>query len=172
LKLYFIIILYTKMLIYYIQDKDTEDTYFGSTSRTLEKRMSSHKSTSNTCVSRDIIKRDNYEYGILEDDITDKDFLLDGEKWYIQNYPCINTRIPKPTREERVKHKKESSRKYKLTHKKEIHKKKTTDDYYKKQIDCPCGGHYTQNTRNKHYRDSLIHKKYESDILITPEIPT
>ena len=159
------------MLIYYIQDKDTEDTYFGSTSRTLEKRMSRHKSISNQCVSRDIIKRDNYKYGILEDDITNKDFLLDAEKWYIQNYPCINKNNPKPSREERLKQKKEADRKYLLTHKKEIRKKKTTGDYYKKQIDCPCGGHYRLNTKSLHYKTKK-HIKYESDISITPEIPT
>ena len=160
------------MLIYYIQDKDTEETYFGSTSRSLETRMSAHRSKRNPCVSRDIIIKGNYKYGILEDNHTNEDQLVDAEKWYIQNYPCINKHIPKLTSEERVEHKKKANVKYQLNHKKEIRKQKTTGDYYKKRIDCPCGGHYTGNTRNKHYRKSQRHIKYESDISITPEIPS
>jgi len=149
------------MLVYYIQDKDTKDTYFGSTSYSIEQRMSVHRSKSNTCVSRHIIKRGNYKYGILEDKHTNEDQLLDAEKFYIQHYPCINKRNPKPTREE-------------LLSKKKVYndKCKKTGDYYKKRIDCPCGGHYTRNTKNEHTRTSQRHIKYESDISITPEIPT
>ena len=148
------------MLIYYIQDKDTEETYFGSTSRSLETRMSAHRSKRNPCVSRDIIIKGNYKYGILEDNHTNEDQLLEAEKFYIQHYPCINKRNPNPTWEELLSNKKALNTKYKKTHK-----------YYKERIDCPCGGHYRQNGKNEH-KQSLRHKKYESDISITPEIPS
>ena len=88
------------------------DIYVGS-SNTFQKRMSGHKSKSNNCSSKQIIQRNNYDYGVLEyskrwNDLT----LLVKEQQYMDKYTrdkkynlvninyAVKIPHPPPTREQ------------------------------------------------------------------------
>tara|TARA_R110002153_G_C13099269_1_gene476359 strand:+ start:109 stop:705 length:597 start_codon:yes stop_codon:yes gene_type:complete len=84
--------------IYIIWDcEDHNLVYYGST-KDLEHRIGQHKAPTNTCSSKQIIERGNYEYAILETyENIDKYDLHERERWYIKNKPCINKQIPHRT---------------------------------------------------------------------------
>jgi len=77
-------------------------------------RLSSHKNKYNTCISKQIINRNNYEYIILEDILDiDKKELRIKEQEYIDKYNCINKNKAYVTEE----HMKEYMKEYNKTNK-------------------------------------------------------
>tara|TARA_R110002153_G_scaffold89045_1_gene218316 strand:- start:131 stop:706 length:576 start_codon:yes stop_codon:yes gene_type:complete len=87
--------------IYVIWDIENHNlTYYGSTCN-LNSRMKQHKNKTTTCSSSQIIERGNYEVAILETyENIDKYDLAERERWYIENKPCVNKRIPNRTKAE------------------------------------------------------------------------
>jgi hypothetical protein len=83
--------------IYKIVDNETGETYYGS-SYNIRLRQATHKVNTNHCVSRHIIKRNNYEFITIEEhtNISQWD-LLEIEANYIMNNKCINTQVPHRT---------------------------------------------------------------------------
>ena len=57
---------YNQGKIYKLVCNITNEIYYGSTIQTLEKRLISHK-TRKSCVSRNIINRDNYKIELIKD---------------------------------------------------------------------------------------------------------
>jgi hypothetical protein len=88
------------MSIYAITCNETGETYFGST-RNIKTRMVIHRSISNKTKSKQIIERNNYTVHILEEGFDDVEYhMLEVERWYIENYSCINKKIPGRTPKE------------------------------------------------------------------------
>ena len=84
----------------------TGEKYYGSTKRTLEQRLSKHKGKDNTCCSKKIILRGDYDiYQLAEYDTIEKAEMK--EKWYINNKECINEQRVRLTDEERKEYYKE-----------------------------------------------------------------
>jgi len=105
--------------VYKICDNTNNNVYYGSTTLTLNKRLREHK-LQKRCSSKYILKNNNYIMILVETiEFQDKKQLLIREKYYIQNYPCINERLPITTYEER----KEQMKKYYELNKEQINEK-------------------------------------------------
>ena len=162
--------------IYMLYDNTNGNVYYGSTTLTLNKRLSRHKKQNNSCISKEII--DNNDYIIKEIETIyyiHFDKVLWRERWYIQKYPCINERLPIQTYEER----KEQKKKYNKEHKEQIkeykkdydkehkEKKKKYQKEYRElnkdkileKIKCECGAVITKCNLIRH-KKSNNHKKY------------
>lgn len=93
-------------LIYKIHCNVTGDDYYGST-KNLIGRMSVHKcdtekeNSRRKCRSKEIIKRGDYVVSVIETmDVETKQDAFWRERYYIKNYPCVNSNIPIKTKEE------------------------------------------------------------------------
>ena len=136
--------IYELAYIYIIYDiEDHNLVYYGSTCD-LKTRMYTHKCLKiNTCVSKKIIERGNYEYAILEsyENIDEYD-LVERERWYILNKPCINKKVPHRTDAE-----------YRQNNKEKIAEQK------KEKFVCECGGKFTK-THTARHKKSKKHLKW------------
>jgi hypothetical protein len=114
--------IYELAYIYIIYDiEDQNLIYYGSTCD-LKARMCRHKCLKiNKCTSRQIIERGNYKYAILEthENIDEYD-LVERERWYILNKPCVNKKIPHRTRAEYYQDNKEKLAEYYQDNKEKI----------------------------------------------------
>ena len=81
--------------IYKIVDNTNGNVYIGITTQTLKRRLSNHRCSANTCISREIIKNGDYKIELIEetDDKT-------RERYWVENTECINREIPGRTQEE------------------------------------------------------------------------
>ena len=108
--------------IYIIWDIDDHNlVYYGST-YDLKTRMNKHECLkTNKCTSKQIIERGNYKYDILEthENIDEYD-LVERERWYILNKPCINKQVPHRTRAEYYQDNKEKFTEYYQNNKEKI----------------------------------------------------
>ena len=78
----------------------TGEKYYGSSKNTLIVRMSFHKCKSNTCCSKQIIERGDYDiYQLAEYETIEE--AENKEDWYIRNKKCINKRRVRITDEEK-----------------------------------------------------------------------
>ena len=84
--------------IYQIVCNITGEVYYGSTIRTLGERLTNHK-TSLACSSKQIILRGNYYIKQINSTF-DKEESVKLERYYIQNFECININIPGKNKEE------------------------------------------------------------------------
>jgi hypothetical protein len=94
-----------KYIIYKITCRNTGEIYFGKTSSTLEKRMQGHiynKKTGSCCCSKQIIERNNFFYEKINE-CSNNYQSIKLERYYIENFKCINQVIPGRTRKERSK---------------------------------------------------------------------
>jgi hypothetical protein len=105
-----------KGIIYKIECNETGEVYYGSTQRSLNKRMIGHKSDckrwkEGKCgftTSFNIIDRGNYSYSLIETvECEDRGQLEQRERFYIENNECINKFIPCRTRKEHYEANKE-----------------------------------------------------------------
>lgn len=89
-------------MIYEIVCNETGERYIGSTfETTLARRMTSHRCKSNNCISKQIIGRGNYIYGLLEKvDVTSRDELRMMERKWYDKLPNVNKQKPYVTEEE------------------------------------------------------------------------
>jgi len=98
--------------IYKIVDNTNGNIYIGITTGTLKERLRQHriktKNNTNNCVSRDIIKNNDYKIELIEetDDKT-------RERYWIENTECINKQIPGRTWKEWYKDNNEKNIEYK-----------------------------------------------------------
>jgi len=130
-------------IVYMIKCNITNECYIGSSmQKNKNQRLGEHKYKNNTCVSKQIINRNNYEYIILEDILDiDKKELLIKEQEYMDKYVCINKQRAYITEEQKKEYKKEydkiniKRKQYKKDYHKEYRKtdkyKKYNKDYYK-----------------------------------------
>ncbi len=127
-----------KGIIYKIECNETGEVYYGSTQRSLNKRMIDHKKDCKRwkegkrgfTTSYNIIDRGNYSYSLIETvECEDKRQLEARERFYIESNECINKVIPCRTEKERYEANKEAI----LEHQKEYKKanKDHISEYHK-----------------------------------------
>tara|TARA_R110001592_G_C12849517_1_gene721714 strand:+ start:83 stop:646 length:564 start_codon:yes stop_codon:yes gene_type:complete len=95
--------------IYKIVDNtNTYENYYGSTTQSLRRRKNEHKKKNNACESYKIISLNNWDIILIEEyPCSSYEELREREKYYITNFPCINKQIPNQTREEYYERNKE-----------------------------------------------------------------
>jgi len=132
--------------IYRIVCNETGLCYIGSTTSTLVKRLSKHKSdfkaylegNKNYITSYKIIENNNYDIILLEEfPCENKNQLYKRERFYIESIDCVNKIIPSRTqkeyREDNKEHLKEKTKQYNEKNKEEI--KEYKKEYYEKNKD-------------------------------------
>ena len=95
--------------IYKLFDNTNGNVYYGSSIQEINKRISSHKADykryleglSYYTTSFGIIKNNDYKYELVEENNFDTKYdLHERERYYIENFDCINKVIPNRTDEE------------------------------------------------------------------------
>jgi len=99
--------------IYKLHCNITGEDYYGST-KWYPNRISAHKCSTEKqlfkrqCKSRQILDRGNYTFSVLEECPIEE--LKPRERYYFENFPCINQIIPYKTREEILQYKRDRSK--------------------------------------------------------------
>ena len=132
------------MIVYCIVCNITGEKYYGSTIVSLDIRLTKHKCKTNSCCSKQIIERGDYDIYTLHEYDTEEEARM-KEDWYIDNKECINKQRVRLTDEERKEYVKKSNENYYYnnreksleTNKKyrEINKEKIKG-YQKQKIEC------------------------------------
>ena len=144
--------------VYKIHCNITGEDYYGSTDQDIEERIWHHKGHKET-MSSQIIERGDWCYEIMEEvDYIIKTDLLIRERYYIENYPCINIIIPYRTKEEWREYNKLKRRRHRLN----PDYLRREREYGKIKNDCPCGGSYTNASRAHHFKTG-IHQRFIDD---------
>ena len=147
--------------IYKIVDNTNQNVYIGSTCKTLNQRLSKHKSDYkmflkglyNNVKSFDIIKNNDFKIELLEKcNIKTKQELLARERFYIVNNNCLNKNIPGNFDKGCQQYQKD----YREANKDKLNNKK------KEKFDCLCGGQYTNTNKQQHIKTSKHQKILES----------
>jgi hypothetical protein len=137
--------------IYKIVCNVTGLVYYGSTTLSLNRRLSIHKSdykqylngNTNYKTSFKILETGDYNIHLVEDyKCLNKKQLESIERVYIEGYPCINKNVAGRTRKEINKAYREKN-KHKLN----------------EMFECECGGKFTYSSKARHMR-SIKHQKY------------
>lgn len=167
--------------IYKLHCNITGEDYYGST-KWFYNRVHSHKCSTEkqlskrNCVSRQIIDRGNYTFSIVEECPIEE--LKIRERFYYENYPCINKVIPYKSREELLQYKrdysktekgKEKKAEYRQEHRKELSvkereryntKRDEINERRKVRYVCVCGiensiGNKSQHEKTKRHQDYI-----------------
>ena len=163
--------------VYKIYCNETGECYYGSTEQTLSRRLSKHKADYKSwkkgakkyVYSFKIIERGNFTISLLEEnDFENKDYMKARERYYIENFECVNKRVEGRTIKEHYEAHKQQIAEY---HKEyyETNKEKIAEHYQKNKSKinqkknekhtCECGGKYTHNHRVRHFK-SKKHADY------------
>ena len=158
--------------IYRIVNDVNGMTYYGSTTQTLSRRMTNHRTR---CKNK--IYKTYQLFGNIEDckiflienfPCENKEQLEKRERHYIENNECINKYIPSRSRKEWYVDNKtaiiKKQRQYRLENKPiivEKNKQYKLDNIEKlrKKCNCECGGKFTHQNKSQHYK-SKKHLKY------------
>ena len=161
---------YQKSIIYKIFDNTNGNVYYGSTYNLLRVRMRCHRSDAKhnlNKASQQIILNGNYDYSMVEKyPCNSKQELHTRERYWIENFECINKYVPGRTDKERKEYLKmynaEYQVEYYIKNKEEIDKRKST------KIVCECGTKIRRNGISSH-RKTPKHSKFMA--LICPPCP-
>ena len=159
--------------IYMIYDNTNGNVYYGSTIKTLKQRLYYYKYPSSRCISKEIIKNNNYIIKEIETIYyIHYHKVLWRERWYIEEFECINKNSPIITNEERKENKKkydeenkEQKKQYQKDYDKE-HKEQIAEyqkEWYeanKEKIKCDCGAVITKCNLIRHKKT----KKHKNNI--------
>ena len=173
-------------VIYKLHCNITKEDYYGST-KWYYNRISSHKCSTEKqlskrqCASRQIIERGNYTFSIVEKCPLEE--LKQRERYYYENFPCINQIIPYQTKEELKKKKSDRSKSdigkkekliYRQNHRQELKnqereryhlKKDEINERRKAKYVCVCGKEGAINGKGRHEK-SMFHQNFISSQLI------
>jgi len=164
--------------IYRLYNERLNLTYYGSTILPIGKRFSNHKSEvkHGKCSSKRLFEEgDEVMCEVVEYvDCTDKETLHKRERYYIENFDCVNTEIPCRTKAEYYQDNKEKrnekNRIYRQDNKEKINeyaiqyyqdnKEKITERASQK-IECECGkivsrGNISTHRKTKKHQDFII----------------
>jgi hypothetical protein len=149
--------------IYKIHCNITGEDYYGSTDRDIEGRMEYHRKSPEhpaKPVSASIIERNDWSYEIMEEvDYIIRVDLLIRERYYIENYPCININIPYRSMEEKREYKRKYQREYQRQLRLNPQYRSTRERKYKSN-ECECGGRYTTESNKVIHIKSKKHQRY------------
>ena len=101
-------------IIYKLQDKNGL-VYFGSTRQRLYQRFAEHRYRNHKRPSTSkLLDHDSMEVSILEEydciEPYNETFIKTRERYYIENFECVNKRVPLRTQKERTELKKEQEK--------------------------------------------------------------
>ena len=159
---------FDKAKIYKIVDNTNNNIYIGSTCKSLNTRLSEHKSDYkrflkgiyNNVTSFDILKNNDYQIELLEDcNIKTKQELIAKERYYIENNNCLNKYIPGRSKKEYNDINREKiancQKEYKDTNKNKI------DNYQReyKEINKEKNANYQKEYRDINKEKLIIQKK-------------
>ena len=149
--------LYKNAYVYKIYNRDSDDSYFGSSTRNIHYRYAQHINSYN----RFKVGKGNYisSFKLLENNMAmivlmetlcnvTKQELLQCERSYIETYPCINKNIPFRTHAEKLQY----SREYHKTNYNIINNRKN------EKILCNTCNCMVSRTNVTHHYKSLKHK--------------
>ena len=169
---------YQNSIIYRIYDNTNGDVYYGSTANVLRFRIAKHKSDAKSdsknkiCKSKSIMLNDDFIYSEVQKyPCNSKKELHIRERYYIENFTCVNKNVPTRTQKEYYEDHKEDKKQYYKDNKEEKQEKR--NKYYadnKEEIDtiksvkhnCLCGGKYTYGHKQEHF-NTKKHQKYITD---------
>ena len=155
--------------IYKIIDNTNGNCYIGSTTQSLNKRLSEHKTKCNyvkKCTSYQIINNGYYHIELIEDiGIVDRQERDAKERYYIENTECVNKYIPGRSQKEYDRNR--PNKKERLEKNKEHYNanKQTILEKQKEKFTCECGIQYARTHKARHCR-SQKHQKYLESITI------
>ena len=146
--------------IYKLTD-NSDKVYYGSTIKSLKKRLIGHKTPSNGCRSN-IMDRDSMKIECIEEfnhhlDFILKELLTKRESYYIKNNECINLVIPGRTKKEFRTEYCEKNKERIAFKRKEYNEKNSLKRNEK--INCECGSKYTHNNKSTHFKTKK-HQKF------------
>lgn len=148
-----------------LKDFDEADTYYGSTTTTLDRRMNCHKIDYKNWQTDGILKCTSIylfnKYGVnncsiillKEVEVETKKQLKDMEAIYIISNNCINKYIPNRTAKQWYQ---DNIEKVREKHRQHYNNKK---DYYTEKHDCECGGNFTTKNKACHFKTKK-HQEY------------
>lgn len=156
------------MIRIYKLDSDIDDelVYYGKTTLSLTKRLIIHRSPSTKCTSKQLFEKygcGNVKITLLEECEDEKEGS-ERERYYIQNFPCVNRCLPLRTYEQWFDENKEYRKAYhKMNDKRRAEKRK-------EKIRCECGKEISKRHRNEHYK-TKCHQAFMSQNALDPKIP-
>lgn len=157
---------YSKSRIYQLIDLGNNDKYIGSTTRSLNERLSGHvnkyklyiNGKYNYVTSFDIIKNGNYKIELIEVyPCENNEQLLAREGYFIKTTTCINKNIAGRSKKERQKKWLENNKEYFREYRKK--NKEHLKEYYNQKYICECGGRFTRVNKTRHDK-SKKHQTY------------
>ena len=166
-----------KAKIYKLIDNSNDKVYIGSTCRSLNQRLSEHKSGYKRFLkglyyntkSFDIIKNNDYKIDLIENcKIKTKEELIERERYYIENNDCLNKIIPGRTEKEWRDANKDkilikrgdyyNDNKDKIIKSQKAYNNKNKDELNEK-FDCECGGKYLYSHK-AHRTNTIKHQNF------------
>jgi len=135
--------------------------YIGSTIETLNTRLSKHKCSKNTCISRRIIDNGDYEIILLElYPCMCRRELEQREQEWMEQFDCINLHRSYMTEEQHEEYKKQYYQKYNQNGKEYFKNyRENNREKISEKFKCECGGKYTRQNKSQHFK-SKKHKAY------------
>jgi len=168
--------------IYKLHCNITGEDYYGST-KYYSNRIGAHKCSTEKqlskrqCKSRQIIDRGNYTFSIIEECPIDD--IKKRERYYFENFPCINGVIPYKSREELLQDKRDRSKsdigkkdkaQYRAEHKEELSDKQKARYNNNKEEHkarrkatayvCVCGVNVSSTSNRCQHEKSQRHQKF------------
>tara|TARA_R100001463_G_scaffold134408_1_gene196587 strand:+ start:662 stop:1159 length:498 start_codon:yes stop_codon:yes gene_type:complete len=156
--------------IYKIYDNTNGNVYYGSTIQRLSRRKAHHKEAYKKylngnfhyCTAFQILENNDYNVSLVEEfEYNNKEEMIARERYYIENYQCVNKCIPGRTMKEYREDNKESilikQKEYRENNKELIAEKK------REKIICPICGIMTNKYKLSRHQKS---KKCKSNIEI------
>jgi len=138
----------TEYKIYKLVCRETDEVYYGKTIKPLHHRLSIHKAKTNRCLSKQIIDRGNYYIEQITSTLN-KEESIKLERYYIENFDCINKIISGRSQKEWVDENREKTRQY--------HR----DWYRREPFYCICGSIICKQNKAVHMK-SKKHQNYFS----------
>jgi hypothetical protein len=167
-------------IVYKISSESLNKNYYGSTSLTIEERKWQHISDFNRfskgdksktyCSAIEILQQSDWKIQVIEENI-DRDILLERERYYIENFDCINVNIPFRTVEERKEQQRLISKKWSEENKEKekirlhesyqrrkeeiakryIERKEEIDKRKREPYKCDCGSIVSTGHKSSHF---------------------
>jgi hypothetical protein len=128
--------------IYKIFDNTNGSIYYGSTTQTISKRMTTHRSSYKAwvagkrsgCKSFGILKNNDYSYSLVEQvECENKMELLQRERFWIENNECVNKCIPIRSQDERKEYHKEYHHHYQQQNRERLNEQRTENNRRNKE---------------------------------------
>jgi len=144
--------------VYKLVSNQTDQVYYGSTcSPLLSTRLAGHgkhyrlylKDKYHYMTSFELIKYDDVQIILVEKvDCKSRDELRARERFYIENYDCVNKTTPGKTQKER-------NQEYEITEKCKTIRKTYRDSRKDEITNCDCGGFYRYGHKSQHEKTKM-----------------